>query len=89
MYKDENLRLCLHPLSSWLVEYVGKDHTRYMPWRKRIVSEVLLSLKGEMLIFWVELGELVLGIVLLVLLVGYIQAASSNYTCTSLLQDLT
>lgn len=85
MYKDENPGLCPHPLSSWLVKYVGKDHTRCIRWRKQVVSEVLLSLKGEMLVFWVELGELVLGIVLLVLLVGYIRAAPSNYACTGLL----
>lgn len=85
MYKDENPGLCPHPLSSWLVKYVGKDHTRCIRWSKQIVSEVLLSLTGEMLVFWVELGELVLGIVLLVLLVGYLQAAPSNYTCMGLL----
>lgn len=46
---------------------------------------MLLSLKGEMLVFWVELGELVVEIVLLVLLVGFRQAAASNFTCMGLL----
>ncbi|KAI3423999.1 uncharacterized protein J3R85_010645 [Psidium guajava] len=32
-------------------------------------------------VFWVELGELVVEIVLLVPLVGFIQAVASNFTC--------